>query len=135
MDDSLSVDTRQSVEYVPEDRLHLCIGGGPTLKECGQGQGHVGEDEGEAVLVVAEGLKEWDAWFLQLGEDFGFTDGVVRLDAVGLCDDLEGAVFEPVDLSCDAAGDVLTVPVRAYPLPSVLVSVFIITSGGGIGRF
>lgn len=134
MDNTVSVDTRQGVKDVPEYRLHLCIGGRPTVKKCGQGQGHVWEDEREAVLVVAEGLQEGDAWLLQQGEDFGFADGVVRLDAVGLRYDLEGAVFMSVDLSRDAAGDVLTVPVRAYPLPSFLVGIVIIASGSNIRR-
>jgi hypothetical protein len=85
--------------------------------------------------VVAEGLEEGNAWLLQLGEDLGFTDGVVRLDAVGLGDDFEGAVSVVVDLGSDAAGNVLTVPVRAYPLPSFLVDMVITASGRSIRRF
>lgn len=85
--------------------------------------------------MIAEGLEEGDAWFLELGEDLGFTDGVVRLDAMSLGDDFEGTVFVPVDLGCDAAGDVVTASVRAYPLPGLLVSTVIVVSGGRVRRF
>lgn len=85
--------------------------------------------------MVSEGLEEGDTWLLQLGEDLGFTDGVVRLDAVSLCDDFEGTVFVPVDLGCDAAGDVLTVSIWAYPLPRLLVSIVVLAFGGRVRRF
>jgi hypothetical protein len=85
--------------------------------------------------VVAKGLEEGDAWLLQLGKDLGLADGVVRLDAVGLGYDLEGAVFVPIYLSCGAAGDVLTVLVRAYPLPSLLASTVLTTSVGNTRPF
>lgn len=84
--------------------------------------------------MVAEGLEEGDAWFLQLGENLGFPDGIVRLDAVSLCDDFEGTVFVPVDLGRDAAGDVLTVSVRAYPLPGSTISIVNVVFGGGVRR-
>lgn len=111
------MDIRKSLEYVPENRLRLCMGERSSLEDGGQGQGHVGEDEGETVLMIAEGLEEGDTWFLQLGENLGLPDGIVRLDAVSLRDDFEGTVFVPVDLGRDAAGDVLTAWVRAYPFP------------------
>lgn len=130
------MDIPESLEYVPKNRSRLCTGERSTLEEGGQGQGHVGEDEGEAVLVVSEGLKERDTWFLQLGENLGFPDGIVRLDAVSLCDDFEGTVFVPVDLGRDAAGDVLTASVWAYPLPgsSISISIVIAVFGGGVRR-
>lgn len=84
--------------------------------------------------MVAERLEEGDTWFLQQGKDLGFPDGVVRLDAVSLCDDLEGTVSVPVDLGCDAAGDVLTASVRAYPFPRLPPIIFIVVSGGGVRR-
>lgn len=134
MDDALPVDICQSAEYVHEDRSYLCVGGRPTLEEGGQCQGHEGEDKREAVLVVAEGLEEGDAWLLQLGEDLGFAAGVMGLDAVCLGDDFEGAVFVPVYLGSDAAGDVLTTLVRAYPLPILLACIVIIATGSSTRR-
>lgn len=85
--------------------------------------------------MVAEGLEEGDAWFLQLGEDLGFTDGVVRLDAMSLRDDFEGTVFVSVDLSCDATGDVVTASIWAYPLPNLLINIVIIVFGSRVRRF
>lgn len=125
MYDAITVNIRQSVEYIIEDRSYLGIGERPTLEESGQGQGHIGEDEGEAVFVVAEGLKKWYAWLLQLSEDLGLTGGIVRLNAVGLSDYFQGTVFVAIDLGCDAAGDVLAISVRAYPLSRFLVRIVI----------
>lgn len=85
--------------------------------------------------MVSEGLEEGDARFLQLGEDLGFTQGVVRLDAMSLRDDFEGTVFVPVDLGCDAAGDVVTTSVWANPLPNLLINIFIVVFGSKVRRF
>lgn len=85
--------------------------------------------------MVSEGLEEGDAWFLQLVEDLGFTDGVVRLDTMSLCDDFEGTVFVPVDFGCDAAGDVLTASIWAYPLPNLLINIVSVVFGSSVRRF
>lgn len=84
--------------------------------------------------MVTEGLEEGDAGFLQLGEDLRLADGVVRLDAVSLRDDFKGTVFVPVDLGCDAAGDVLAALIRAYPLSILLISIVIVVSGDRVRR-
>lgn len=89
----------------------------------GEGEWHVGEDEDEALVIVAEGLEDGDdagyAVIPERGEDLGLTMGVVRFDVVRFDDDLESAGFGTVDLGRYAAGNVMAVLVGADGYPEV----------------
>jgi hypothetical protein len=64
-------------------------------EEVGEGEGHVGEGEDEALVLVVEGFEEGDdvrgGGGAEGGEDLCFAVGVVRLDVVRFDDDFEGA--------------------------------------------
>lgn len=75
--------------------------------------------------MVAEGLEKGNAGLLELLEDLGLAERVVRLYAVSLGDDLEGAAFASVDFCGDAAGDIVAVLVGAYPLAGIIVYIII----------
>jgi hypothetical protein len=64
--------------------------GGAFIEEVGEGERHVGKNEDEALLLVAEGFEEGDAWWVEGLEDLDFAEGVVRFEVLVGDDDFEG---------------------------------------------
>ncbi|KAK1242951.1 hypothetical protein MKX08_005763 [Trichoderma sp. CBMAI-0020] len=91
VDDAVGVDGCEAVEGVGEDGPDAgrFQAGGASIEEVGEGERHVGKGEDEALLLVAEGLEEGDAWRAERLEDLDLAEGVVRLEVLVGDDDFE----------------------------------------------
>lgn len=116
----------QSLEYICENDPDLHAGQGALLKEVCKCEWHIREDKGESLLLVTERVEEWDARFLQEGQDFGLTERVVRFYIVSLGDDFKRPVLMLIDFGGDAASDVAAVAVGTYPLARIFILVVFI---------
>lgn len=95
VDDAVGVDGCEGVEGVGEDGADVrrFQAGGAFIEEVGESERHVGKGEDEALLLVAEGFEERDAWWVERLEDLDLAEGIVRLEVLVGDDDFEREGF------------------------------------------
>lgn len=79
--------------------------GGAFIEQVCEGEWHVGKDEDETLLLVAEGFDEGDAWRVEGLQDLDLAEGVVRFEVLVRDDDFEGERFVSGLRAEDLRGD------------------------------